>query len=582
MKKFALGMLAIIGLFVQSPPVNASSLDSFSFSDYDIRYDLSRDSDGRSQLRTIETITAIFPNYNQNHGIERAIPNVYDGHPTSVNIQSVEMVDGTPWNYTTYESNDNLVLRIGDASKYVQGLQTYVITYTQQDVTRFFSNTNSEEFYWDTNGTEWRVPIEKLTVSLAVDENIASNLNGKSACYVGVQGQGTSCTLDKAANIFTAQASSLSPGENVTVAVGFKSGTFTEYQPSLMERLFSIWVIVTAVIGLIAVGIMIWLFVRWAAWSGRKKDVGTIVPEYLPPKGVSLSTVASLIQPRGSVFTAQLIDFAVRHYIKIYEINKKSLFSSVDYTIEIAKDAKDLMPDELEVLTDIYRGWPTVGSRLSLSELKTTGTYTSLQDNTSKLTGLVRGTYALREKNLEQTAWFKKIGWILLFVAIFSLNPVMLIASLSAFVCSYTLWPLTDKGVDLYRYAEGMKLYIHVAEQERLKLLQSPDGVAKVGSVDINNSEQLLKLYERMLPFAILFGEEKEWSKRIGDLYQTSQTSPDWYSSNAAFNAAAFSAVMSTFNSSVAYSVPQSSSSGGSSGGGSSGGGGGGGGGGGW
>ena len=205
-----------------------------------------------------------------------------------------------------------------------------------------------------------------------------------------------------------------------------------------------------------------------------------------------------------------------------------------------------------------------------------------MSDNDKKLTGLVRGLYALREKNPSQSGWYKKIGWVLLLSAALTLNPVMLIASLSAFICEFTLWPLTDKGVALRRYAEGMKMYIHVAEAERIKLLQSPEGVAKVGAVDVNQPGQLLKLYERMLPYAILFDQEKEWSKRIGDLYETTQTSPDWYAGNTAFNAAVFATAINSFSNSVTYSTPSSSSSGGSGGGGFSGGGGGGGGGGGW
>ena len=584
MKQILLGVLVFVGILLQAPPVQADSLDNFRFKDYDIRYVLKRTSNGHSQLKTIETITAEFPNYDQNHGIERAIPNTYRNHPTNLVIDSVEKADGTPWNYSTNESNNYTVLRIGDASQYVQGTQTYVIRYTQQDVTHLFADTRSNEFYWDTNGTEWRVPTDRLTVSLAVDESLTIHLTGMAACYKGSEGQNGSCNIEQAANIFTTEATNLAPGENLTVAIGFTPETFTEYQPSLLERLIQVWIIVTVVGSLIAVGIMIWLFVRYAAWSGRKKDIGTIVPEYIPPKDASLSTVASIVRPQGSsVFTAQLIDFAVRHYLKIFETGKKSLFKSADYTVEVAKDISSLTQEEQEILTDIYGGPVSVGMRLDLSSLKNNTTvYSNMSDNDKKLTGLVRGLYALREKNPSQSGWYKKIGWVLLISAALTLNPVMLIASLSAFICEFTLWPLTDKGVALRRYAEGMKMYIHVAEAERIKLLQSPEGVAKVGAVDVNQPGQLLKLYERMLPYAILFDQEKEWSKRIGGLYETTQTSPDWYAGNTAFNAAVFATAINSFSNSVTYSTPSSSSSGGSGGGGFSGGGGGGGGGGGW
>ena len=112
-------------------------------------------------------------------------------------------------------------------------------------------------------------------------------------------------------------------------------------------------------------------------------------------------------------------------------------------------------------------------------------------------------------------------------------------------------------------------------------MLQSPEGVEKIGSSDPGDPAQLVKLYEKALPYAVLLGQEKEWTKRIGDYYEASDSSPNWYSGNTAFNAAVFATAMSGFTSSVS-ATSASSSSGGSSGGGSSGGGGGGGGGGGW
>ena len=114
-------------------------------------------------------------------------------------------------------------------------------------------------------------------------------------------------------------------------------------------------------------------------------------------------------------------------------------------------------------------------------------------------------------------------------------------------------------------------------------MLQSPEGANKV-QVDLSDSKKLVELYEKLLPYAILFGQEKEWNKRLGDYYQSAGVQPGWYSgaNMAAFNAAAFSSAMSNLNTSINSTGAGFSSSGGSSGGGFSGGGGGGGGGGGW
>ena len=271
----------------------------------------------------------------------------------------------------------------------------------------------------------------------------------------------------------------------------------------------------------------------------------------------------------------------MRHYIKIYETKPKSFWAKAEYELEIIKDISSLQPEEREIFSDIF-GSTAVGERLALKKLQNnTKVYMSMSDNAKKLKKLVRGEYGLRAKVEPHSAWFKKAGWILLALSILTLSPGLLLAALFTFIYAYTLWPLTDKGLGLRRYLDGLKMYIKVAETERLKMLQSPEGAQKVG-VSANDPAQLVKLYERVLPYAVLFGEEKEWNKQIGSYYESTGSSPDWYSGHGVFNAAVFSSAMSSFATSASYTSASSSTSGGSSGGGSSGGGGGGGGGGGW
>ena len=48
---------------------------------------------------------------------------------------------------------------------------------------------------------------------------------------------------------YTVTASNLAPYQNVTLAIGFESGTFAAYEPSLLERLVAIWVLIAAATG---------------------------------------------------------------------------------------------------------------------------------------------------------------------------------------------------------------------------------------------------------------------------------------------------------------------------------------------
>lgn len=577
-----IGASACLGVLAPSN-VGAASVNDFRISDYRIEYQLGRDSSNRSTLLTKETITAEFPRTDQNHGIERAIPKTYDGHKTGVRMVSVIQPGGSNWNYEEVSDGDNLIVRIGDADSYLHGKQTFILTYEQRDVTRFFSSTGRDEFYWDTNGTEWDVPIDALTVSLSVDSELAARLTGDMSCYQGVYKTSDSCGLMRqSSSTFLVEAAGLRSGENITVALGFKPETFSAYEKTLAEKLAQVWIMSQAVTGLLALGVTIWICARYSRWQNRRDELGPIAPEYTPPADTSVATVASLVSNPTAVFAAQLLDFAVRNYIKIYQVSDKSLFRSAEYELEIIKDISDLKKEEQEILNDIFSS-TSVGARLALKDLKYNDRIAKKTlDNKGKLDTLLEKQYGIRHVDPVRRAKFNTNGKWLLVLSIVLLSPLLLVASIFAFYFAYCMRPLTDKGLALYRYVEGLKMYIKVAEADRIAMLQSPDGAAKLGAVDPTDSRQLVHLYEAVLPYAVLFGQEKKWNKNIGTLYESTSSQPSWYGGSAPFNAVMFGSAMQGFSSAASYSSASSSTSGGSSGSGYSGGGGGGGGGGGW
>ncbi len=583
-------ILAFIGLLILSVmthPVQAMAardVNNFRISSYDISYVLSKDDQQRSVLETTEMITAEFPLYDQNHGLERSLPASYDGHPIKLKVTSITDEKGESIPYTVNNSNGMKVLRIGDGGEYVRGKHTYRIAYAQHDVTRFFDDNNRDEWYWDTNGTAWQVPIEALTVTARFEKGTVSSRVGEPSCYQGVAGSTNLCMLmGNNETGYTVKAANLKPGENITMAYGFNKGTFASYEPSTADIFMSVWkisLLVTSFLGLVAVVILSIIFSRR---QNRSKELHTIVTEYIPPKGVSVLAASQVVNVLSSAFSAQLIDFAVRHYIEIIETKAKSVWKAAEYDIKIITDPSSLLEEEKEILIDMFGVLPKVGDRLRLSTLQNDMKYFSrTKDNDKKLRHLVEGAYALREKVPAVSKFFYKWSIGLLIFGIVTLSPVLLVIAGVAAIQGFVVRPLTDKGLELRRYVLGLDKYIKAAEAERLKLLQGPDTAQKIGeAVDISNPGQLVKLYERALPYAILFGREKDWAKRLGEFYETADTRPDWYSGNAAFSAVVFSSSLANFSTTAAYSGGSSSTSG-STGGGASGGGGGGGGGGGW
>jgi hypothetical protein len=167
---------------------------------------------------------------------------------------------------------------------------------------------------------------------------------------------------------------------------------------------------------------------------------------------------------------------------------------------------------------------------------------------------------------------------ILILLSTFFIIPIM-----SGYITRYKI--RTEKALEVTRYLDGLKLYIKMAETERIKFLQS------VENVD-TSEEGIVKLNEKLLPYAALFGLEKSWMKELEKYYELhEEATPDWY--NAGFNYSVASSIahiatsrpIDTSSSGSGWSGGGFSSSSGSSGGGGggfSGGGGGGGGGGGW
>ncbi len=98
-------------------------------------------------LTTTETLVAVFPDFDQNRGISRLLIEDYQGQPSDIRVQSVTDEDGNPRGCETDTDDGFLELTIADDGVYVHGEQTYVITYIQRHVTRYFQNTDADELY---------------------------------------------------------------------------------------------------------------------------------------------------------------------------------------------------------------------------------------------------------------------------------------------------------------------------------------------------------------------------------------------------------------------------------------------------
>lgn len=255
-------------------PVFADA-NSFHFKDLTIDYSLHKTSANTSEMEVVETFTAEFPNYNQNHGIERIIP-FLNQNDTNLTMESADHLNievtrnGNTEPYTVKTGSNNFTVRIGSVDEYVKGEQIYVLKYkfinviTEFDESRY-STDPYQELYWDSNGTGWSQNFEKVTVNLHMDEEIknavlkdreisyTSNYKSKTTihknnktseqlaawCYVGVYGSSNQdrCEINDLDDGIQYKSTNLAGGENMTFVLNFNNETFVVPESNFVKNL---------------------------------------------------------------------------------------------------------------------------------------------------------------------------------------------------------------------------------------------------------------------------------------------------------------------------------------------------------
>jgi uncharacterized membrane protein YgcG len=587
-----------------------TSIDDFTFDSWHSDYTLGLDREGHATLVTTETIVARFPEIDQNHGIRRAIPTHYQGHPTELRVTSVTDGDGKPRSFETDDDSEDdgdfLAVTIA-ADNFVHGPQTYVIRYSQKHVILYPDNANTEEFYWQVNGTGWAQPFGEVSATLNVDPAIAPQLTGDTACFRGHSNSGAACDSISGEPHgdgwrVEATASNLAAHEGLTIDAGFESGTFVPRDDSFTANPFPSIGLAGALAGLVAlIAAGVLRVTRWGSAPGRP----TIIAEYLPPEGVDLLTAGNIAgtAAKGRSMAAQFISFAVRGNVRVLEGEGRKHFilelvhangvDGLEHSVLshlfpglVPGAARDLTGKDAALSKGLQSALRTAGKRVFTDGLRqhrggsTRGWLAAL----AILGGVVGAVGSI-------IALATEVGGAWPFLTLF----VSIIVTILTMIVIFTVRPLTPAGAELRDYLKGLKLYIELAETDRLRVLQSPQGAlrspyrpdppgetALAAGDESNRPLQVVKLYERVLPYAVLFNQEKQWSQVLGDYYARSGSQPDWYYGSGAFNAAYFAAGVSAFASTTTTTwsgSATSSSSSGFSGGGSVGGGGGGGGG---
>jgi uncharacterized membrane protein len=560
-------MRVIIFFFVVAIYYSAAFAQDFTIENFGSDIAVGQD----SSVVVKETIVVRFKN--PKHGIYREIPFRYTDESgsmiqTPIEVLSVEDGSGKNWKYKVSRKENSVNIRIGDPRTYIDGVRTYVISYTVENAILFFDD--HDELYWNVTGNYWRSPIWKASANVVLTGR-KQNGDFWAACYTGPLNSGESaCGFDTSHNsgeFFTKR--NLAPREGFTIAFGWAKGLITP-PPAWKKFIWEInlaenWIFVLPILSLLLMAHM---------WYRKGRDPRTkesVTVMYEPPRynGEFLTPgeVGTIVDEKldSRDITSTIVGLAVKGYLKIEESKTEGLISrSTDYYLSKVKEADEkLSPFEKILMKGIFTG--ELSGRI-VSELKN-NFYTQIELLKTTLYGeLMSKKYFLvspekvRRFYLATGIAVAVIGALALHLFISSAVGKAVLAGiltgLPALAFSKVMPAKTKAGASVYIDILGFQEFLRRAEKDRLQRMGDKD------------------LFSKFLPYAIALDVVDNWAKAFEGLYQDP---PQWYTSESGFRTFSpyhFSRSINAATSNLAsaiYSAPRGSGIGG---GGSSGGGG--------
>ena len=599
-------MFCLVGVVFWGDSLAFADVDNFYFSDFTGDYYLSRDESGVSRLRVIERVTAVFPDFNQNKGICRQIPftnqdgkNITLTSLTRNNLKLTRNGESEPI-YSIEKGNGYYEVCTG-TEEYVLGEQTYVFEYEFEKVVTEFDEGGRkwQELYWDTNGNGSRQRFDSVTARVHFAEE--GIFTGESWCYVGKYRESGKdrCAITRIDDGVEFAAKDLVSFENLTFDTELEAGSFVVPEPE--KNYIYVWLTVGAgVISLLAIGWALKKFLKSRDKANYYKGI-FVKPEYQPHDKYSLAEVAEVyLGKKKDIKVAMLLELITQRKIELKKGEKKK------WEIIVKREVEGEYADLLTILNNGVK--PAVGEVVEIKRRTANSKLVALkQMMESKILGDLKKDELVEKKyhlggnghrgfsnvlamtiiivpvvimlglflmgildeilNLDMNYGGEKVFYSYFY------RTILIIIVLTVMICVYLsdktqiYTGMTKKGLEVARYMDGLRLYIEMAEADRMKMLQSVEGAD-------TSAEGIVKLYEKLLPYAAIFGLEESWMKEMKEYCEVKEIDePDYL-----LTGLAVSEISRSLRNAASYatnSTVMSSSGGGSSSGFSGGGGGG-------
>jgi uncharacterized membrane protein YgcG len=547
------------------------------------RYDVAIDIAADGTLEITETIHLRAEGSQIRRGIYRDFPTRYEDRYGNRVVVGFEVLgverDGRPeaW-FTESRSNGVRVNTGNDDFLPVPADFTYTLRYRTNRQLGFFES--HDELYFNAIPPDWDFPIAQASVVVRLPQAVADDALDLEAYTgpVGTQGRNYAARAEAPGVARFETTRPLSPGEGMTIVVGFPKGIVAA--PGAGDRFG--WFLRDnigpgiALFGLLGV---IAFYIRNWRRHGRDPRPGVIFPQYTPPEGFSPALLRYVWKMgyASPCFAADLVALGVRGLVRIEQ--RKALLSQTWWVHRTSEPLPEDLPASQRLLLGTLLANPSI----------------ELKQKNHEVIGAARSAHERQLKSAAVPRYYVANGGtvaigaaasVAVVFAAFSLAEtdagivIAFAAVVALFVTNIAFAALmrqpTAEGRALLDRIEGLRQYLGVAERDELRALRGP-----------GEPEPALDSarYEALLPFALALEVEQAWTGRFVAAVGTAAAAEaarrtQWYSGGQLSSLGDVSkALGSSLSSAISSSATAPGSSSGGGGGGSSGGGGGGGGG---
>ncbi|MBN2585517.1 DUF2207 domain-containing protein [Patescibacteria group bacterium] len=567
----------VLGAWLARPVLAFEPVNDCVIENFDSQIELKAD----SSAEITETLGVNCGVLQNKHGIFRILPNkapdrAAGARPyTPIKLRSITDLNGTPYHYErSVNYPDNIITwKIGDPDRTISGINGYVIKYRISNVV--IPSDNGNALYLNLNGSFWELPTNNFSATVKLPDGITqedTNLKLYSGGFGELTNSLAIASWAQDGKSFTVTATEIPTRTGITIWAEFPTGLVSLYQPSW-------WFLYGRYLYWLAMLALIWF--GWRTWKQYGQDPrfrGSIVVEYDPPKDLS-PMEAGLLNAYGNLnplfISATIIDLAVRGYLKIEEVKKEGWLGGKDWKLILLKaDVSELKAFESKLLTDLFGDNLTIGTEKSLADQKNSFYL--------KLPGIRKLAY----ENIKSFFDSRGLVWQILFLVLgvlmfvssvplaiifssFSFGTTLGVSGIVWLIFGFLMSKRTQLGSETLYQLRGFQLYMRRAETYRMRFYEKEN------------------IFERYLPYAIVFGLTGIWAKAFAKMYQEKHSTiyvPAWYvvTAGSHFSIDNFASHLNSLSANMASTLASSPHSSGSGGGGFSGGGAGGGGGGSW